>query len=210
MRGTTGTWSSVLVTTTLLLLTSVVVDVPGGVAAESTPLLFMTESEKELELAVKAYVDAKKPWKVSVQVNNSNPDDFWLVYNFTFAISKIPDLKMVVDTQASARRDGKPSQRVIKIIGFVSGVRYASNNPRRVEMLEFFNEWAIQHWFAQAYLDKDGDIRVQWSINIPGADVPVHAGQVLDAMDRLYSTWVELGTALKAKGLLGEQGTSVR
>ena len=62
------------------------------------------------------------------------------------------------------------------------------------------NAHHVEYWAGTFFVDSDNEIRGQWSINIPAADLP--GALVDDAMGRLGSSWVALRAAIaKAKVL---------
>ncbi len=60
------------------------------------------------------------------------------------------------------------------------------------------NAHHVEYWAGTFFVDSDSEIRGQWSINIPAADLP--GALVDDAMGRLASSWLELRASIaKAK-----------
>ena len=83
---------------------------------------------------------------------------------------------------------------------FPYGVR--QGHPDRARILDSLNEFQVGTWAPQrVYLDKDGDLCLAWSLNIPGSSYPVHAEQVADAVVRTAMGWKQLYEHLKASGV---------
>ncbi len=94
---------------------------------------------------------------------------------------------MRVDTLVSAKDGDTVTERVIKVYGYYT-VGIKPGDRRYLDFLDFINTHHTKYWAPQSLnIDDDGDLRFDWSINIPGAEYPVHAEQVADAISRTLS-----------------------
>jgi hypothetical protein len=157
-------------------------------------LLQVCNDEESLERRIATYFREK--YDVEAEYLFLDEDDLYLQYHFSSDEGNFPDMAVFVDSQASATNEVDGETRVIERRVTVSAYYVLPEEIKTAEvrgaLLEQINEWHIGRWVPQRiYLDKDGDIVLESTFNIPGDDYPVHAEIVGDQILRMNNAWQE-------------------
>jgi hypothetical protein len=65
---------------------------------------------------------------------------------------------------------------------------------KRAAVLEVLNDWNRKKIFCSAYINTDGEIRLDWVVNVQAAGLPTE--YVHDALTRLVDLWTEMFPAV--------------
>jgi hypothetical protein len=172
------------------------------VLPQSTPALRVSSSDRALEQQIGEYLQQRKGWRIQFEMLPSNPDDLLLFASFECG-EGIPDIRLMVDALPSARN--KTTNEVTETRLRVSAVyRYGVHpgHAQRTAVLEALNELHSRFWAPErSYLDRDGDLVLESSVNIPGQEFTVHPELVSDAMERLILGWKDLYRLLGDRSL---------
>ena len=156
--------------------------------AQELPLVFVEQSESLVEMQIDDYLRKTERFAISIEEWNGIPDDLYLV--FDRPSGNAPSLTFQIDTLQSATGvNNVVTERVIRITSWYV-INVTPDHWAREPILELINGYAQELWSPpKIYLDSDGDIRLEWYINIAGEDAPVHLEQVRDAINRIGDGW---------------------
>ncbi|MEG3639455.1 hypothetical protein [Magnetococcus sp. PR-3] len=165
-----------------LLLTAV----PGH--AEDLPLLFLENDGKSLEIQIHNYLEEKKGWKLTRRWMGEDKEDLVLIFKGKY---KGTPIFLFIDSSISAvkrnKKTGKETllEKVIKVRGSIK-CHLGKSKKKKALLLEAMNHYKRNYWNPPSlYLDKNNNITYQWPINIAGDHAPIHAGQVLNVVQKL-------------------------
>lgn len=169
---------------------------------EGAALLFPTSSDRDLENQIGAYLEANKGWKVDRTLYKGNEDDVLLKVGFNWD-DGVPTVNYTVDAIASGRNEAdEVTETRIRIATYYK-LGITADHAMRSRALEALNEYHEKYWMPhRVYLDSDGDVIFESSLNIPGIFSPMHAEVVADAIARSNSGWRTLHEHLDKAGLL--------
>lgn len=155
--------------------------------------LVVVQDESSMERTVEAYLKAH--YDAEVTEKTIGEGDLALVVKMDGKGG--PDFNIVVDTQASNKKDdGTVLERVVSVQVY-SGV--AVPDGRRAAMLEAINKFQAGMWFASIYLDEDKELSCQWCLNVMKQPVPTE--YAADAILRLADAWRKF--RVRAEEVLG-------
>lgn len=180
--------------------------VSGAIAAVEKELLYPTVSDKEVEEKLIDYFTEHTSHRVNRKVYNGNDNDVFLSIRFGKKDDKndLYDIRIIIDTSVSNqdKRTHKVTGRRIKILGLPFSAAFKSINNKQ-EILRVLNEFSLKYWApGRVVVDENGDLRLEWSINIAGEKAPVHCEQVVDAVERMARGWMELVDLMRFQNML--------
>jgi hypothetical protein len=195
----------IVVTVVVVSLAAVLVgSLSAGEESSSKWLLYPSSNEADNEMQVARYLKAKSDVEAKVHQNKGNSDDIYISYKLS--PDGAPEIRAFVDTAVSTRNsEGAVTERMFRVHAYYVLPDSAKTPQIRGRLLEFCNRWHASRWWpSRVYLDKDGDIVLESTVNIPGLETPIHAESVNDLLQRMLSAWKELHPEiLKAAGLAG-------
>jgi hypothetical protein len=155
-------------------------------------LLPVVDDEETVEKKIAHYI--REVHGIEAEYKFAGEDDLFLQYNFNSNEDDFPNIAVFVDSlpSNSEETDDGPitTERRVTISAYYVLPDEAKTPESRAALLELINEWHIGKWVPQRiYLDHDGDIAMESSINVPGKDFEVHTEVIIDQMYRMYSAW---------------------
>jgi len=174
----------------VLLVPALLVLVPSGVRADDDRLT-VTQDESSMEATIARYLKAR--YDVDADVKQLAEGDQALAVNVS--AKDAPDVRVVVDTQSSARTpDGSTiTERTVTMMVY-TGVKVPA--AKRCAVLEAINHLVAGNWFSAAYLDEDDEVTLQWSVNVMKEGLPTD--YVADAVIRTAQNWRKLKPEVEA------------
>lgn len=164
-------------------------------------LLDVSSDEESTEKRIASYF--REQYDVEAEYHFLDEDDLYLEYGFAADEGEFPAIAVYVDTVPSALNEdegGTVTERRVTITAYYVLADAAKTPANRAAILEQINLWHVERWVPQRiYLDEDGDIVLESTVNIPGDEYPVHAEIVGDQILRMYSAWSEFYQELNDK-----------
>jgi hypothetical protein len=156
--------------------------------------MHVVDDEESIEKRIATYF--RERYDVEAEYLFADENDLYLQYVLSSNDGNYPDLLVYVDSQPSATNlvDGeeKTTERRVTVSAYYVLPDEFKTTKVRAVLLEKINHWHIGRWVPQRiYLDKDGDIVLESTFNIPGDDYPVHVEIVGDQILRMNSAWQE-------------------
>lgn len=175
-------------------------------------LLPVSADEETMEKRIAAYV--KKAHDIEAEYHFADEDDLVLKYVFSSDDAAFPEVPLIVDSEESnsVQLDDETiiTERRVTLTAYYVLPDAMKTSEYRAQLLEVINLWHVGKWEPQRiYLDKDGDITMQSSINVPGKDFQVHAELVADQAFRMYSAWQEFYATLNSAEFASPAATPV-
>ena len=169
---------------------------------EGGALLFPTSSDRDLEKQIGKYLQENKGWEVDYNLYRGDPDDVLLKLRFDWD-DGVPAVVYTIDAIASGRDEAdEVTETRIRVATYYK-LGITAQHAMRAKALEALNDYHEKYWMPhRLYLDGDGDVICESSLNIPGIFSPLHAEGVADAVARSNSGWRTLHEHLGAAGLL--------
>ncbi len=142
--------------------------------------LTVAQDESSTEKSIEQYLKTKHDMVIIEK--NLSPDDLYL--ELPMKGGTTPAYKITIDTQPLNHKDDRVSERGIRIQGY-TGVKVPDAKLEAVQKV--INELNRDKVFSAIYVDKDGEIILDWTLNIlePGLD----AEYVYDALAREDGLW---------------------
>jgi hypothetical protein len=170
------------------------------VSASHEWLLPVVNDEETVEKRIARYI--REVHGIEAEYKFAGEDDLFLQYSFNSHGEDFPNIAVFVDSLPSNREETADgdiiTERRVTISAYYVLPDEAKTSDSRAALLEIINEWHIGKWVPQRiYLDHDGDIAMESSINVPGKDYEVHAEVVIDQMYRMYSAWASFYQVLQ-------------
>lgn len=171
-------------------------------ADDNIPLLFMTQSEKQVEIKIKEYIDKISNLKFDFNVMNEKKQDYLITKMFSYE-NKTPKIKIIVDTHPIvSEKDKKIVARRIMILG-IPIIPNVISERDRIKYIKYCNESNMRRWSpGKVFLDKEGSLLLVTNITIAGEDSPVHAEQVHHSIMSMVLSWPEIAGEMKSKELI--------
>jgi Putative bacterial sensory transduction regulator len=180
----------------LIILVGLGFAVPVPAVAQDVVLLFAEPDESSLEIEIRRFLLSRSSWPVRISdFPNVEGDDALLHVELEVAGET---REFSIDTLSSARDN---TERRIKIYGWYF-IGITENHRQRRQVLEAINEYNNTSWGPRIWLDDDGDLAFDWSINIPGPNTPIHAEMVYDGVYRLKIALDGLIPKLRELGIM--------
>lgn len=163
-------------------------------------LLPVVDDEETVEKRIARYI--LEVHGIEAEYKFAEEDDLFLQYSFNSDGQSFPKIAVFVDSLASNSEETDAgaitTERRVTISAYYVLPDEAKTPASRAALLEVINEWHIGKWVPQRiYLDHEGDIAMESSINIPGKDYEVHTEVVIDQMYRMYSAWASFYQVLQ-------------
>jgi len=154
----------------------------------------VVDDEESIEKRIASYF--KQQYNIEAEYLFAEEDDLYLQYVLSSEDGDYPDILVYIDSQPSATSEVDGQTKVIERRVTVSAFYILSDEFKtpdvRATLLEKINLWHIGRWVPQRiYLDRDGDIVMESSFNIPGDSYPVHVEIIGDQILRMNSAWRE-------------------
>jgi len=163
--------------------------------------LVVSNDEESTEKRIASYF--REHYDVEAEYHFLEEDDLYLEYGFSADSGEFPVIAVYVDTVPSALDEdsgGTITERRVTITAYYVLADAAKTPANRAAILEQINLWHLERWVPQRiYLDADGDIVLESTLNIPGSEYPVHAEIIGDQILRMYSAWSEFYQELDDK-----------
>lgn len=191
----------ILITTAFLGCQGIGATSRASSALEPSAPIRVTASDSAVEKQLAGYLRDVKEWTVDFEVFPKNADDVYLSVPWT-TTDDGPTMYVTVDVEPSARSKEDGSVREIRVRIFcVFKYEIDASHPQRAAALEALNTYQNDFWTPRVYLDEDGDLVLESSVNVPGEDFPIHPELVADAIDRMSGAWDGLTPLLAKNGL---------
>jgi hypothetical protein len=145
--------------------------------------LTVVQDENSMERTIERYLKANHKLTVNEKLNG---DDLWL--ELPMKGDPMPAYRVLIDTQPMNKDDaGRVIERGVRI-QLLTGIKVTAD--RRVAVLEVLNNFNRGKVFAAVYVDTDGEVMLDWTLNVlaPGLD----AEYVYDVLARENKLWREL------------------
>jgi hypothetical protein len=156
----------------------------GAVAWADDARLTVTQDESSMEQAIERYL--KTNHDMIINEKTFDPDDLWL--ELPWRGDPMPKYRMTIDTQMLNKdSEGRVIERGVRVQGqtavFVPEVR-------RDAVLRVINDFNRRKVFSAIYLDNDGQIMLDWTLNVLSEGLPTEC--VYDVLAREGRLWQEL------------------
>ena len=153
-------------------------------------MLVVTQDESSMERVIEANLKTKHDLKITEKFDKA--DDLWLELPFT--ADPMPKYRYAVDTQSLNKKDdGEIVERGVRVQLFTS-VKIAAD--RQPEVLRIINDFNRRKVFSAMYIDTDGEIVLDWTLNVMAQGM--HVEYVYDVIAREDKLWRELYPQLPA------------
>ncbi|MCK4873735.1 MAG: hypothetical protein KAS72_13515 [Phycisphaerales bacterium] len=162
-------------------------------------LLFAVDDESSTERTIAAYLKEKDDVQGSFRLFPGDEEDVYVTYSLS--PDDAPTIEAMVDTTVSNRTDaGIVIERRIYLRAAHVLPDELKTAEARSRILELSNTYMRTKWApGRIYIDTDGDIALETSINIPAADVPIHVEMVRDHLLRMMNGWGDFYGMLDAE-----------
>jgi len=168
------------------------------IAEDSTRwLLPIVEDDETMEKRIAAYM--LKVHEIEAEYHFADENDLVLKYMFSSDENAFPSIPLFVDTEQSnsMTQAGETTERRVSLSAYYVLPEEMKTPEKRVKLLELVNQWHLGKWEPQRlYIDADGDLAMQCTINVPGKDFEVHAEVIADQIFRMYGAWGEIYQAV--------------
>jgi hypothetical protein len=137
-----------------------------------------------MERVIERYLKAKHELIINEKMNGS--DDLYL--ELPMKGGPMPAYRITIDTQPMNKTDaGVITERGVRVQMMTKIIVPAS---RRVAVLEVLNSFNLRKVFSAVYIDGDGEVILDWTLNVmePG----LHTEYVFDMIARENKLWREL------------------
>ncbi len=163
-----------------------------GARAQSDRLT-VVQDESSMERQIEQFLKTKHHLVINEKFENA--DDLYL--DLPFNGNPMPAFHVWIDTQSLNKDDaGRVTERGVRIQLF-TGIKVPSH--RLAAVLSIINDFNRRKVFSATYLDTDGEIVIDWTLNVmaPGLDCE-YVYDVLARQDKLWrELYPEVAAALK-------------
>jgi hypothetical protein len=154
---------------------------PTARALADNENLVVTQDESSMERVIEQYLKDAHDLKCTEKFEDD--DDLWLDYPITG--TPMPAYTIAIDTQSvNTGKDGKVAERAVRL-NVYTAVKVP--DEKRAAVFEVFNDFVRKQCFCAPYVDTDGEIVLDWTLNVMAQGLP--ADYVHDAMVRLSNLW---------------------
>jgi hypothetical protein len=158
--------------------------VGSGHAVAQNEQLTVTQDESSMERVIEAYLKAKH--NLVINEKFIKPDDLWL--ELPFDGNPMPKYRYAIDTQPLNKTDdGKVTERGVRIQLFTGITVPEAKRPALLGVINDFNRGKV---FSATYLDTDGEIVLDWTLNVMAPGLATE--YVFDVLAREDKLWREL------------------
>lgn len=171
---------------------SVTAQTATGEKADPEPLT-VVQDESAVEKRIRAYL-LRQDYVVHTEYLDEEMEDLVLLLTFG-GEEGVPDITFEIDTFSTAHDD---SERGIRIMALYELPDKAKTPAERRKILEINNEYMREKWAPdRIYLNGNGDIVLQSSLNMLSEGGPVHLANVEDLLVRAAIGWKDYWTKLR-------------
>ncbi|MCE5240558.1 YbjN domain-containing protein [bacterium] len=179
-------WSIVWVALVVGLWTTCV----GGVCWADGDVLTVTQDESSMERVIEQYL--KEAHQLTAREKVLENDDLVLVYDMKG--DPAPNYAITVDTQSVHKTEsGRVVERAVTAQVF-TGIKVPAEKSAAV--MKAINEASRDSWFFAGYIDDDGEVVIQWNVNVMSQGL--HAEYVFDMVARMDKSWAKLWPMITA------------
>jgi hypothetical protein len=155
-----------------------------GVAWADNEQLVVTQDESSMERVIEAYLKAEH--KLTINEKFIAQDD--LVLELPMKGDPMPKYRISIDTQSLNKDDnGKIIERGIRIQTFTGIIVPADKKDAVLRVINDLNRRKV---FSAVYIDTDGEIILDWTLNVMAQGLATE--YVYDALAREDKLWREL------------------
>ncbi len=156
----------------------------GAVAWADDARLTVTQDESSMEQAIERYLKASH--NLIITEKFAAADD--LMLELPWKGDPMPSYRMMIDTQPLNKdSSGQVIERGVRLQVF-TGVRVPE--AKKASALEVINGFNRDKVFSAVYLDSDGEIVLDWTLNVLSDGLPTE--YVFDVLAREDKLWQEL------------------
>jgi len=163
----------------------------AAVARAQDDRLVVVQDESSMERTIESYLKSKH--QLVINEKFPAPEDLVLVLPFS-AKDNIPKFRIEIDTQALNKADnGVVTERGVRITLF-TGIKAPAE--KRAAVLAAINDFNRRKVFSATYLDTDGEVILDWTLNVMAQGLPTE--YVYDVLARQNKLWGEFYPELTA------------
>lgn len=151
-----------------------------GPALADQEMLTVTQDESSMERAIENYLKTHEG--LDVREKTAEQDDLYLIVPVDD--EGIPDYRISIDTQALHKDDGKVTERAV-LLQVLTGVKVPQD--KQAAVIRVINDFDRDTLFSTAYVDADGEVVMDWGLNVLAAGLPME--YVSDALARAHIVW---------------------
>lgn len=169
----------------ILLLVAASVAGPFGARAARAQdgTLTVVQDESSMERRIEQFLKTQHQLTVNEKVNG---DDLWL--ELPFKGDPMPKYRILIDTQPLNKEDnGRVTERGIRV-QLLTGIKVPS--VRWAAMLQVINDFNRKKVFSAAYIDTDGEVILDWTLNVMAQGLDEE--YTYDVLAREEKLWREL------------------
>ena len=158
---------------------------PAVTSYAANDQLVVTQDESSMEAVIGAYFrDAHK-----LIINDKMGDNNDAYLEIPYEAKAWPAFRVLIDTDwlSKDKTSGKITSRGV-LVHLHSAVTVP--DAKRAAVLEVLNDYNRKKVFCSAYINTDGEIRLDWVLNVQAAGLPTE--YVFDTLTRLVDLWTEL------------------
>jgi spermidine/putrescine-binding protein len=145
--------------------------------------LTVVQDESSMEQTIERHLKANHQMVVNEKLNG---DDLWL--ELPMKDEPMPRYRLVIDTQSLNKDNtGRVIERGVRIQA-LTGVKVPET--RRAAVLRVLNDFNRDKVFSAVYLDNDGEIMLDWTLNVMASGLDTE--YVYDVLVREEKLWREL------------------
>lgn len=152
-----------------------------GVWAAEAPVLTVTQDERAMEQTISTYLTGSKEQTVTERTLEG--DDLILI--IPVETQAYGHYELMIDTSASNRDAKEKVTERLVTLQLLTHLRIPAEQRARV--LEAINAFVRDNWYGTAFIDKDNDLIIQWSVNVMKEGLSVE--YVYDGLVRLEGVW---------------------
>lgn len=162
-----------------------------GVAVADNEMLTLTQDESKMERVIEAFL--KTEHGLTSTEKTAGEDDLYLELPMKGA--DIPEYRITIDTQPLNTTDeGKVIERGVRIQAF-TGITVPEN--KQTEVIRIINDFNRDKVFSAVYVDTDGEIIVDWTLNVMSQGLATE--YVFDVVARADKLWRALWPLVNAE-----------
>ena len=169
----------------ILLLAAAFAAGPFGARAARAQddTLTVVQDESSMERRIEQFLKTRHQLTVNEKFNG---DDLWL--ELPFKGDPMPKYRVLIDTQPLNKDDnGRVTERGIRV-QLLTGIKVPA--VRWAAMLQVINDFNRKKVFSAAYIDTDGEVILDWTLNVMAQGLDVE--YTYDMLAREDKLWREL------------------
>ena len=182
-----------------IILISLFLNASIAQSEEKLPLIFASDSDQDIELLIAGQLKKLKGWNSTIKPEKSG-DKFYIVT--TFNLNKKYKVKAIINSNWFRRNKNTKKILAGKIKIFIFNTDKKNKVINRELALDKINAWVVKKTLPLGvYIDKDNDVVCNYFL-FTSNTAPIHAGQVVQALDLLLDNWTKFLDYLKSNGAI--------